>query len=68
MCRALLGTVLLLSSAASADKVYNRNRTKREPINPLLTDGGPTARIVGGAPVTPFEHNWVILFRTGGYV
>jgi len=23
---------------------------------------------VGGAPVTPFEHNWVILFRTGGFV
>ena len=20
-----------------------------------------------GAPVTPFEHNWVILFRAGGY-
>ena len=25
-------------------------------------------RCCAGAPVTPFEHNWVILFRTGGYV
>ena len=21
-----------------------------------------------GAPVTPFEHNWVVLFRAGGFV
>ena len=27
-----------------------------------------TPRCSAGAPVTPFEHNWVMLFRTGGYV
>ena len=27
-----------------------------------------SARIVGGAEVTPFEHPWVVLLYAGGYM
>ena len=28
----------------------------------------PPRRCSAGGPVTPFEHNWVLFFETGGYV
>ena len=125
VCRAMLAFVFLLASA-SAEKGYNRNRTRSPGGDVSVDRGPPTARIVGGerpllptamrvygpgmgsmpsphcsrtihsrshthsppimhwrrgdasrlnpcacaagAEVTPFEHNWVILFRTGGHV
>ena len=70
MCRALLAFVLLLRSA-SAEPGFDRNGPKRSGGNPAVSagtvPGSVQARIVGGAPVTPFEHNWVLQWRGGGY-
>eukprot|EP00321_Phaeocystis_globosa_P016558 CAMPEP_0118809406 /NCGR_PEP_ID=MMETSP1162-20130426/251_1 /TAXON_ID=33656 /ORGANISM="Phaeocystis Sp, Strain CCMP2710" /LENGTH=362 /DNA_ID=CAMNT_0006738835 /DNA_START=54 /DNA_END=1138 /DNA_ORIENTATION=+ len=71
--RSALILAFLLGSASA--KGYNRSRTKlaipKQDVGRGPTSNpnrGPTARIVGGAPVTPFEHNWVLAFRAGGYV
>ena len=72
MHRALLASVLLLGSASAEPGFDDRDRPQSNGANPPAewagADSVQTARIVGGAPVTPFEHNWVILFRTGGFV
>jgi len=57
-------TLVFLSGSASAETGYNRNATKLaakpvDGVNPL---------IVGGDPVTPNEHNWVLQWRGDGYL
>jgi len=55
MCSAL--TLVFLLGSASAGTGYDRNGTK---LATPKSVGGVDPRIVGGGPVTPFEHNWVL--------
>ena len=71
MRQALLAFVLLLGSA-SAEPGFDRYGPESSGGNPpadsvWTVPGSVQARIVGGAPVTPFEHNWVLQWRGGGY-
>ena len=71
MHRALLASALLLGSASAEPGFDDRDRPRSNGANPPAewagADSVQTARIVGGAPVTPFEHNWVLQWRGGGY-
>ena len=71
MHRALLASVLLLGPASAEPGFDDRDRPQSNGANPPAewagADSVQTARIVGGAPVTPFEHNWVLQWRGGGY-
>ena len=70
MRRALLAFALLLGSASAETGFDDRDRPKSNRGDPPAewsgADNVQSARIVGGAPVTPFEHNWVLQWRGGG--
>ena len=63
MCSALT-LAFLLGSASATETGYDGNGTKLATPKPV---GSVDPLIVGGGPVTPFEHNWVLYFQTGDY-
>jgi len=63
MCSALT-LVFLLGSASATETGYDGNETKLATPKPV---GSVNPLIVGGGPVTPFEHNWHLYFQTGDY-